>query len=136
MFLMYPVLKLEICPVACKRKRIIFKRKKKKKPKFFWCLYSILSVSGDLPSENSSSSKFLLGTQPKRRKMKKYFWIQRFIHWISLKKASMCANRPVSRLSLVYSRARCCLFIQRLTSVCTENGLSRPILLGSNVNAD
>ena len=30
MFLMYPVLKLEICPVACKRKQIIFKRKKKK----------------------------------------------------------------------------------------------------------
>lgn len=33
LFLMYPVLKLEICPVACKRKRIIFKRKKKKKPR-------------------------------------------------------------------------------------------------------
>lgn len=30
LFLMYPVLKLEICPVACKRKQIIFKRKKKK----------------------------------------------------------------------------------------------------------
>ena len=26
LFLMYPVLKLEICPVACKRKQIIFKR--------------------------------------------------------------------------------------------------------------
>lgn len=31
LFLMYPVLKLEICPVACKRKRIIFERKKKSK---------------------------------------------------------------------------------------------------------
>lgn len=46
MFLMYPVLKLEICPVACKRKQIIFKRKKK--PKYFWCHYSILSIHGEM----------------------------------------------------------------------------------------
>lgn len=31
LFLMYPVLKLEICPVACKRKQIIFKEKTKTK---------------------------------------------------------------------------------------------------------
>lgn len=49
-----------------------------------------------MQSENSSSFKFLLGTQPKRKETKKYFWIQRFVHWISLKKVSMCANRPVS----------------------------------------
>lgn len=124
MFLMYPVLKLEICPVACKRKQIIFKEKKPKpKPKSFWCHYSILSVYGEMQSGNSSFVKFLLGTPPKRKEVKKYFWIQRFVHWISLKKVSMCAYRPV--ISPVYFHARCCLFLQRLTCVCTENGPSR-----------
>lgn len=132
LFSMYPVLKLEICPVACKRKQIIFKEKNQKNKKYYWCHYSILSIYGEMQSKNSSSLKFLLGTPPKRKEMKKYFWIQRFVHWISLKNVSMCANRPV--ISPVYSHARCCLFIPRLTCVCTENGPSRPIVLGSNVN--
>lgn len=133
MFLMYPVLKLEICPVACKRKQIIFKRKKKNpKPKYFWCHYSILSRTGEMQNKNSSSFKFLLGIQPKRNETKKYFWIQRFVHWISLTTVYVLIDRDLPCVFL----CQCCLFIQRLTSVCTEDGLSRPILLGSNVNAD
>lgn len=80
------VLKLEICPVACKRKQIIFKRTK---PKYFWCHYSIFSISGEMKSKNSSSSKFLLEIQLKRREMKKYFWIQRFVTGSALRK-SLC----------------------------------------------
>ena len=97
LFLMYPVLKLEICPVACKRKQIIFKRKKKK-TQYFWCHYSIFSISGDMQNKNSSTPSFCArnSTEEEKKKTKKYFWIQRFVHWISLKKVSMCANRPVS----------------------------------------
>lgn len=42
LFLMYPVLKLEICPVACKRKQIIFKRKKKKPKVLLVSLFHLL----------------------------------------------------------------------------------------------
>lgn len=129
---MYPVLKLEICPVACKRKQIIFKRKKKNQSTFGVIIPS--SPYMEKCKREQLIFRFLLGTQPKRNKMKTYSWIQRFVHWISLK-VSMCANRPIC-ISLVYSHARCCLFILRLTSVCVENSFSRPILLGSNVNAD
>nr|XP_045365841.1 uncharacterized protein LOC123614334 [Camelus bactrianus] len=48
---MYPVLKLEICPVACKRKQIIFKRKKKK-PKT-----KVLLVSLFHPLQNWRNAK-------------------------------------------------------------------------------
>lgn len=55
-------------------------------------------------------------------------------HWVSLKKVCVCSSMNIA---LACSRgARCWLFIQILTSVCTENGLSIPIHLSSNVNAD
>lgn len=91
LFLMYPVLKLEICPVACKRKQIIFKEKKSKKQN--------QSTFGVVihPLRKWSSAKWeqlifqvLLETQLKRKEMEKCFWIQRFVHWISLKKVPMC----------------------------------------------
>lgn len=68
LFLMYPVLKLEICPVACKRKQIIFKRKKKN-PKYFWCHYSIFSKSGDMQNTSSSAPRFCTrnSTEKKRK---------------------------------------------------------------------
>lgn len=98
LFLLYPVLKLEICPVACKRKQIIFKRKKKNQTKVLLVSLFHSLHKWRMQNVNSSSSKFWLGIQPKRKETKKYFWIQRFVHWISLKKVSMCAHGPVSPL--------------------------------------
>lgn len=58
LFLMYPVSKLEICPVACKRKQIIFKRKKKKPKVLLVSLFHLLHKRRHAKYEQLST-KFL-----------------------------------------------------------------------------
>lgn len=67
MFLMYPVSKLEICPVACKRKQIIFKRKKKKTQSTFGVIIPSSLLTETCKIRTAQHQVFVLGIQLKRK---------------------------------------------------------------------
>lgn len=114
------------------QKKANYFSKEKKKPKYF--LVSLFYPLHKWRNEKWEQLIFQVFTRNSTTMKRKEEMLldPKVCPWISLKKVSVLIDQDLPRLL----RARCCLFIQRLTSVCTENGLSRPILLGSNVNAD
>lgn len=91
------VLELELCPVACKRKQIIFKRKKKKPKYFLVSLFYPLHKWRNEKWEQLIFQVFTRNSTTMKRK-EEMLLDPKVRPWISLKKVSVLIDQDLPRL--------------------------------------